>query len=105
MNETTLTTELTWNSNRETQLKKQLESIRASRKKLSRIAYNCQKAADRQIYNKEYLTKAEHFRALWYEKLQAEQAIKQKLKEARRQQHDAENAARTAPGKRQERGR
>lgn len=94
--------ELTWNSNRETQLKKQLESIRESRKKLSRIAYNCQKAADRRIYNKEYLAKAEHFRALWYEKLQAEQAVKKKLKEVRGQQHDAEKAARVAPGKSQE---
>ena len=97
--------ELSWNSNRETELKKQLESIRASRKKLSRIAYNCQKAADRRIYNKEYLTKAEHFRALWYEKLQAEQAVKQKLKEVHKQRHDAEKAARTAPGKIQGSGR
>lgn len=83
--------ELTWNSNRETQLKKQLESIRASRKKLSRIAYNCQKAADRRIYNKEYLAKAEHFRALWYEKLQAEQAVKKKLKEVQRSKNAQEN--------------
>ena len=97
--------ELTWKSDRETQLKKQLESIRASRKKLSRIAYNCQKAADRRIYNKAYLAKAEHFRTLWYEKLQAEQAIMQKLKEVRQQRHDAEKAVGTADGKRAERGR
>ena len=82
--------ELSWNSNRETELKKQLESIRASRKKLSRIAYNCQKAADRRIYNKAYLAKAEHFRALWYEKLQAERCIKMELRKIKlkRSTHD-----------------
>ena len=97
--------ELSWNSNRETELKKQLESIRASRKKLSRIAHNCQKAADRRIYNKAYLAKAEHFRSLWYEKLQTEQAVKKELKEVRQQRHDAEKAVCTEGKKRPEQGR
>lgn len=82
-----------------------MESIRASRKKLSRIAHNCQKAADRRIYNKAYLAKAEHFRSLWYEKLQTEQAVKKELKEVRQQRHDAEKAVCTEGKKRPEQGR
>lgn len=94
----------TWSANREKQLKNQLKSIRASRKKLSQIAYNCQKAADRRIYNKEYLAKAEHFRSLWYEKLQAEQVIKQKLKEVQQQKREARKEARTSSKQSQTRG-
>lgn len=54
-------------------------------KKLSRIAYNCQKAANRRIYNQPYLQKAEYFRNLWYQKLQEEKAIKAKLKQLSRE--------------------
>lgn len=70
--------------NRE-QLSQKLSIIRANRKKLSRIAYNCQKAANRRIYNQPYLQKAEYFRNLWYQKLQEEKAIKAKLKQLSRE--------------------
>ncbi|HIT35965.1 MAG TPA: hypothetical protein IAC30_04745 [Candidatus Faecousia intestinavium] len=72
-----------WNLTREEQLRNQLGHIRENRKKLSRIAYNCQKAADRRIYNKEYLAKAEHFRSLWYQKLQEENEMKARIREAK----------------------
>ena len=78
-----------WNLTREEQLRNQLQHIRENRKKLSRIAYNCQKAADRRIYNKEYLAKAEHFRFLWYQKMQEEKEMKariRELKETRKEQ-------------------
>lgn len=70
-----------WNLPREEQLRNQLRHIRENRKKMSRIAYNCQKAADRRIYNKDYLAKAEHFRSLWYQKLQEEAEIKARIRE------------------------
>lgn len=70
--------------NRE-QLSQKLFIIRANRKKLSRIAYNCQKAANRRIYNQPYLQKAEYFRNLWYQKLQEEKTIKAKLKQLSRE--------------------
>ena len=78
-----------WNLTREEQLRAQLQHIRENRKKLSRIAYNCQKAADRRIYNKDYLAKAEHFRSLWYQKLSEEKEMKariRELKQARKEQ-------------------
>lgn len=78
-----------WNLTREEQLRNQLGHIRENRKKLSRIAYNCQKAADRRIYNKDYLAKAEHFRSLWYQKLSEEKEMKariRELKQARKEQ-------------------
>ena len=78
-----------WNLTREEQLRNQLRHIRENRKKLSRIAYNCQKAADRRIYNKDYLAKAEHFRSLWYQKLSEEKEMKaciRELKQTRKEQ-------------------
>ena len=78
-----------WNLTREEKLRNQLRHIRENRKKLSRIAYNCQKAADRRIYNKDYLAKAEHFRSLWHQKLQEENELKariRELKQARKEQ-------------------
>ena len=78
-----------WNLTREEQLRNQLRHIRENRKKLSRIAYYCQKAADRRIYNKDYLAKAEHFRSLWHQKLQEEHEMKariRELKQARKEQ-------------------
>src|SRR5699024_2876382 len=78
-----------WNLTREEQLRNQLRNIRENRKKLSRIAYNCQKAADRRIYNKDYLAKAEHFRSLWYQKLSEEKEMKaciRELKQTRKEQ-------------------
>ena len=78
-----------WNLTREEKLRNQLRHIRENRKKLSRIAYNCQKAADRRIYNKDYLAKAEHFRSLWHQKLQEEHEMKgrvRELKQARKEQ-------------------
>ena len=78
-----------WNLTREEQLRNQLQHIRENRKKLSRIAHNCQKAADRRIYNQDYLAKAEHFRSLWYQKLSEEKEMKariRELKQARKEQ-------------------
>ena len=78
-----------WNLTREEKLRNQLQHIRENRKKLSRIAYNCQKAADRRIYNKDYLAKAEHFRSLWYQKLSEEKEMKaciRELKQTRKEQ-------------------
>lgn len=74
-----------WSLTREEQLRQELNAVRANRKKLSRIAYNCQKAADRRIYNQEYLQKAEHFRSLWYAKLQEEKQLKAALRQTRRE--------------------
>ena len=79
-----------WNLTREEQLRNQLGHIRENRKKLSRIAYNCQKAADRRIYNKEYLAKAEHFRSLWYQKLQEENEMKARIRELKQTRKEQE---------------
>ena len=83
-----------WNLTREEQLRNQLRYIRENRKKLSRIAYNCQKAADRRIYNKDYLAKAEHFRSLWYQKLQEEHEMKARIRELKETRKVLERAQR-----------
>ena len=79
-----------WNLTREEQLRNQLRHIRENRKKLSRIAYNCQKAADRRIYNKDYLAKAEHFRSLWYQKLSEEKEMKASIRELKQTRKEQE---------------
>lgn len=79
-----------WNLTREEQLRNQLRYIRENRKKLSRIAYNCQKAADRRIYNKDYLAKAEHFRSLWYQKLSEEKEMKARIRELKQTRKEQE---------------
>ena len=79
-----------WNLTREEQLRAQLQHIRENRKKLSRIAYNCQKAADRRIYNKDYLAKAEHFRSLWYQKLSEEKEMKARIRELKQTRKEQE---------------
>ena len=84
-----------WNLTREEQLRNQLRHIRENRKKLSRIAYNCQKAADRRIYNKDYLAKAEHFRSLWYQKLQEENEMKTHIRELKETRKEQERLHRT----------
>ncbi len=86
---------LMWESNREARLEKQLSSIRASRKKLSRIAYRCQKAAQRRIDNKAYLAKAEYFRRAWYEKHQEEKRLEEKLKMVQTQKKAAKKTVRS----------
>ena len=70
-----------WTMSRTDQLKQALKDVKANRKKLGQIAYNCQKAADRRIYKEEYLKKAEHFRQLWHDKLEEEKALKEQIKE------------------------
>ena len=70
-----------WTMSRTDQLKQELKDVKANRKKLGQIAYNCQKAADRRIYKEEYLKKAEHFRQLWHDKLEEEKALKEQIKE------------------------
>ncbi len=70
---------------RRDQLSQKLSIIRANRKKLGQIAYNCQKAADRRIYKQPYLEKAVHFRKLWHDKLLQEEAVKDQLRQAKRQ--------------------
>lgn len=61
--------------------KELLKEIRSSRKKLGQIAYNCQRAANRRIYNQDYLEKAERYRQLWHVKLQQEKLLKNKIKQ------------------------
>ena len=68
-----------WTLRREELLQHQLSAVKANRKKLSQIAYNCQKAADHRIYNQALQQKAVHFRRLWHEKLMEEKALKQEL--------------------------
>ena len=70
---------------RRDQLSHKLSVIRANRKKLGQIAYNCQKAADRRIYKQPYLEKAVHFRKLWHDKLLQEKAVKAQLRQAKRE--------------------
>ncbi len=74
-----------WTLRREEQLKHQLAAVKYNRIKLSRIAYNCQKAAGHRIYNQELLRKAAHFRGLWHDKLMEEKAVKRELKQVRRE--------------------
>lgn len=72
--------------------KELLKEIRHGRKQLGQIAYNCQRVANRRIYNQDYLEKAEGYRQLWYAKLQQEKLLKQKIKqekkEAKRQERE-----------------
>lgn len=68
----------------EEHLQHSLAAIKANRKKLGQIAYNCQKAADRRIYNKEHLAKAVHFRELWHQELMKEKAVKAELRQIRK---------------------
>ena len=75
----------TWTLRRQDQLKHQIKAVKANRRKLGDIAYNCQKAADRRIYKDEYLQKAVHFRSLWHDKLLEEKALKQELREVKRE--------------------
>ena len=74
-----------WTLRRQDQLKHQIKAVKANRKKLCNIAYNCQKAADRRIFKDEYLQKAVHFRSLWHEKLLEEKALKQELRQVKRE--------------------
>ena len=67
------------------QLSQKLSVIRANRKKLGEIAYNCQKAANRRIYKQPYLEKAVHFRKLWHDKLLQEKDVKAQLRQAKRE--------------------
>ncbi len=76
-----------WHPKTEEQLRQDLKSIRANRKMLSQIAYNCQKAADRRIYNQAQLQKARHFRQLWHDRLEQERAIKQEIRNLKRTQN------------------
>lgn len=87
---------LNWTTNQERQLKQQLKSVRANRIKLGEMAYNCQRAAKHRVYKEIPLEKAEYFRGKWMEKLQAEKAIQQRLKEVKQQKRDARRQTRTA---------
>ncbi len=62
------------------QLSQRLSVIRANRKKLEQIAYNCQKAANHRIDKNAYLDKAKKFRKLWHDRLMEEKALKEELK-------------------------
>ena len=83
---------LSGRSGTDSSAKELLQEIRNSRKKLGEIAYNCQRAANRRIYNQDYLKKAAQYRQLWHMKLQQEKLlkdkIKQKNKEANQKQRD-----------------
>ena len=77
---------LEWTITKEAQLRHQLRYIKANRKKLERIASNCQIAADRRIIKREYLAKADHYRELWHEKLMEEKAVREELRSLKRDQ-------------------
>ena len=83
-----------WTISKEDRLKHQLKDIKANRKKLGQIAYNCQKAADRRIYKGEYLKKAEHFRELWHQKLMEERELKAQLRDIRHERKDLQRTHR-----------
>ena len=83
-----------WTISKEDRLKHQLKDIKANRKKLGQIAYNCQKAADRRIYKGEYLKKAVHFRELWHQKLMEEKQLKSQIKEIRHERKGLQRAHR-----------
>ena len=68
----------------EEQLQTKLTDLKAHRKKLGEMAYNCQKAANRHIYNEDLLAKAKKFRTQWAKELEQEKFLKQQLKEVRR---------------------
>lgn len=83
---------LDWLIRKEDQLKHQLKQTKANRKKLSQIAYTCQKAAGRRIYKKEYLEKAAHYRQLWHDRLMQEKELKEQLRRIRQERAEAEKA-------------
>ena len=80
-----------WNLRKEEQLRQELKSVKANRKKLGLIAYNCQKAADRRVVKMEYLKKAEYFRQMWHDRLMREKAIKEELREIKREKRESKN--------------
>lgn len=108
---------LAWTKQREKQLKQQLKHIKASRKKLWEISYNCEKAAKRydsqlwQDYGRDAVDfinpkwdNVYKFRGKWADAVRREQEcqkklkeIKQKKKEAKSQLREAKKAAKTIP--------
>ena len=78
-----------WTTTNEERLRHRLKSVKANRKKLGKIAYNCQRAADRRIIKGEYIKKAEHFRELWHDKLMEEKALKAQLRQLRKEKRQA----------------
>ena len=78
----------------EEQLRTKIQELKQNRKKLGQIAYNCQKAANRRIYNEEHLRKAEYFRKRWHQELEKERSarkeLKQLLKSARKRKREIE---------------
>lgn len=81
--------DLDWLQHRKESLKGQLQKTRASRKKLGRIAINMHRLAVRRIFDLDQLRKADRFLKLWLEKLQAEKAIQQKIRDLKKQERDA----------------
>jgi hypothetical protein len=79
---------LAWQKQREKQLKQQLKNIKASRKKLWEISYNCEMSA-RKYGKVQNYEKAAHFRGKWAEKVWKEREIQQKLKETKQKKKEA----------------
>lgn len=86
---------LAWAKQREKQLKMQLKSVKASRKKLWEISYNCERSARKYGKTQNY-EKAAHFRGKWAEKVWKEKEIQEKLKQIKQQKKDARAQLRQA---------
>ena len=100
---------LAWAKQREKQLKMQLKRVKASRKKLWEIAYNCEKAAKRydsqlwQDYGRDMYdfhnpkwANVYKFKGKWAEAVGREQEIQKKLKQIKQQKKEAKAQLRQA---------
>lgn len=86
---------LAWAKHREKQLKMQLKNVKASRKKLWEISYNCEMSA-RKYGKVQNYEKAAHFRGKWAEKVWKEKEIQEKLKQIKQQKKAARAQLRQA---------
>lgn len=93
---------LAWQKQREKQLKQQLKNVKASRKKLWEISYNCEKAAlnyERRAWQEAGISSYDlvnpkwdnvyKFRRKWADKVMKEKEIQQKLKEVKVKKKEA----------------
>jgi len=90
-------------SDQEQTLRHQLKDIRANRKKLGTIAYNCQCAAKRRtlkVTREDALEKAEYFRGKWAEALEKEKALRQQIRDVKQHKRQARQQIRSAPSQR-----
>lgn len=87
--------EIEYTKERKRQLKNRLKDVRANRKKLWDIYYNCRRAADK--YGRYDLAdKAKYYKGLWHEKVQKELEIQKKIRDVKKQQKEAKASKREA---------